>query len=186
MKYTWVQYDDVITKAQCKQLIEAGKTNGLYDAKINDEGTDKPDYYDPDVRNCQLAKIPFQQLLWMEDLLSEALSEINFSNYNFDLVGFSDLQMIEYNKGTYFKRHLDNFLGEMEYQRKITFIIQLTDPDEYVGGDLVVYTHEDEEIMTRKQGSLIVFPSYTMHEVREVLSGTRHSIIGWVLGPDFK
>ena len=184
MNYTWMQFDDVITKAQCKSLIDTGISNGLTDAKIGDQT--RPDYYNADVRNCQLANIPFKQLLWLQDLLSEGLAEINFNNYNFDLVGFSDLQLIEYNKGTYFKRHLDNFLGTPEYQRKLTFIIQLTDPDEYVGGDLVVYTHQDEERMTRKQGSLIVFPSYTMHEVTEVLSGTRHSIIGWVLGPDFK
>ena len=183
MKHTWVRYDDVLTKAQCKQLIEAGKANGLTDAKIGD--STQPDYYNADVRNCQLANIPFQQILWLQDLLSEGLSEINFNNYNFDLVGFSDLQLIEYNQGTYFKRHLDNFMGEPEYQRKLTFIIQLTDPDEYVGGDLIVYTHEDAERMTRKQGSLIVFPSYTMHEVTELLSGTRYSLIGWVLGPEF-
>ena len=184
MNYTWTQYDDALTKAQCNILINAGKTNGFHDAKIGDQT--RPDYYDEEVRNCKTSTIPFQQLLWFENLLSEALSEINFNHYEFDLVGFSDLQCIEYNKGTYFKRHLDNFLGKPEYQRKLTFIFQLTDPDEYVGGDLVVYTHQDEETMTRKQGSLIVFPSYTMHEVREVLSGTRHSIIGWVLGPDFK
>ena len=184
MNYTWTQYDDALTKAQCNILINAGKTNGFHDAKIGDQT--RPDYYDEEVRNCKTSTIPFQQLLWFENLLSEALSEINFNHYEFDLVGFSDLQCIEYNKGTYFKRHLDNFLGKPEYQRKLTFIFQLTDPDEYVGGDLVVYTHRDEERMTRKQGSLIVFPSYTMHEVEEVLSGTRYSIIGWVLGPDFK
>jgi predicted 2-oxoglutarate/Fe(II)-dependent dioxygenase YbiX len=76
-------------------------------------------------------------------------------------------------------------MGEPEYQRKLTFILQLTDPDEYVGGDLIVYTHKEEERMTRQQGSLIVFPSYTMHEVTELLSGTRYSLIGWVLGPEF-
>ena len=184
MKYTWMQYDNVITKAQCKQLIETGKSNGFNDAMLGD--SNQADYHNPDVRNCQTANLPFKQLLWMEDLLSEALSEINFNNYNFDLVGFSDLQVIKYNPGTYFKSHLDTYMGTPEYQRKLTFILQLTDPDEYVGGDLIVYTHGKGETMTRQQGSLIVFPAYTMHEVTELLSGTRYSMIGWVLGPDFK
>lgn len=183
MKYTWMQYDNVITPAQCKQLIDVGIQNGFEDALIGDQ--ENPDYYNPDVRNCQLAMLPFRQLLWMEDLLSNAIAEINNYNYKFDLVGFSDLEVIKYNQGTYFKRHLDNFMGEPEYQRKLTFILQLTNPDEYVGGDLIVYTHKEEERMTRQQGSLIVFPSYTMHEVTELLSGTRYSLIGWVLGPEF-
>jgi hypothetical protein len=75
MKYTWMQYDNVITPAQCKQLIDVGIQNGFEDALIGDQ--ENPDYYNPDVRNCQLAMLPFRQLLWMEDLLSNAIAEIN-------------------------------------------------------------------------------------------------------------
>ena len=184
MKYTWLQYDDVLTKQQCKQIIDVGYQIGFEDAKI---GTQQDsDYHDPNIRNCKIASMPFKTMLWLEDLLTNAIAEINNFNFRFDIHGFSDLEVIHYNQGTYFKRHTDNFINDVEYQRKLTFIFQLTDPDEYVGGDLIVYTHKDAERVSRKQGSLIVFPSYTMHEVDELLSGTRYSMIGWVMGPEFK
>jgi len=184
MNYTWMQYDNVIDDGQNKLLIDAAHKIGFEDARIADQNI--PEYVDTDVRNCQVSNIPFKTFLWLESLLTEGIRQINLTNYKFDLEGFSDLQLIEYKPGSFFKRHLDNFMGEPDYQRKLTFIIQLSSPDDYVGGDLIVYTHHDEERMTRKKNSMIIFPSYTMHEVKELMVGTRYSLIGWVLGPEFK
>ena len=42
------------------------------------------------------------------------------------------------------------------------------------------------EAMTKKQGTLIAFPSYTLHEVTPLISGTRYSLVAWLGGPTFK
>jgi PKHD-type hydroxylase len=40
--------------------------------------------------------------------------------------------------------------------------------------------------MTKKQGTVIVFPSYVLHEVTPITQGTRHSLVAWLAGDPFK
>ena len=71
--------------------------------------------------------------------------------------------------------------------------INLTEPDDYKGGDLkfdfgphadTKRYHECEEI--RPQGSVIIFPSFIYHCVTPVTRGTRYSLVLWTLGDPFK
>ena len=36
--------------------------------------------------------------------------------------------------------------------------------------------------MNQKQGTLVLFPSYTLHEVKPVTKGVRYSLVGWYEG----
>ncbi len=38
----------------------------------------------------------------------------------------------------------------------------------------------------QKVGTMIIFPSYLMHCVREVTEGTRYVVVGWVHGNSFR
>jgi len=40
--------------------------------------------------------------------------------------------------------------------------------------------------MKKEQGTLILFPSYTLHEVKPVTKGERNSLVSWVTGKQFK
>ena len=40
--------------------------------------------------------------------------------------------------------------------------------------------------MDKKQGTLIMFPSYVLHEVKPVTKGERNSLVTWVTGNQFK
>ena len=64
--------------------------------------------------------------------------------------------------------------------------IQLTDPKEYEGGDLCLYQEEKGDIMKKEQGTLILFPSYTLHEVKPITKGERNSLVSCVTGKQFK
>lgn len=77
--------------------------------------------------------------------------------------------------------------------RKLSMTVNLTDATEYEGGNLKFdfgphaagkRFHEVEEI--RPQGSIIVFPSWTYHQVTPVTRGTRYSMVLWSLGKPFK
>lgn len=77
--------------------------------------------------------------------------------------------------------------------RKLSLTLNLNEPDEYEGGNLKFdfgphaegkRFHEVEEI--RPRGSIIVFPSYTYHQVTPVTKGTRYSMVLWSLGQPFK
>lgn len=90
------------------------------------------------------------------------------------------------------KGYTDN-VGMIGKIRKLSMTINLNEPGEYDGGNLKFdfgphaagkRFHEVEEI--RPQGSIIVFPSYTYHQVTPVTRGTRYSLVLWSLGQPFK
>ena len=88
--------------------------------------------------------------------------------------------------GGKYGKHVDR--GYDTPVRKLSVSIQLTDPKKYKGGELKLYNQEDENssVMNKNQGSLIVFPSYVLHEVMPVTKGERNSLVTWVTGPQFK
>ena len=77
--------------------------------------------------------------------------------------------------------------------RKLSMTLNLTDPDDYKGGDLKFDfgPHAGrgrfktcKEI--RPRGSIIIFPSFIHHQVTPVTSGTRYSLVIWSLGKPFR
>ena len=74
-----------------------------------------------------------------------------------------------------------------EIVRKLSFSIQLSDPDDYEGGNLQLMDENNKSyIAPRQRGSIILFDSRTPHRVQKVRRGERKSIVGWVVGPRWK
>ena len=71
--------------------------------------------------------------------------------------------------------------------RKLSFSLQLSDKNEYVGGDLE-FTDVDKKMFSvpRDRGCVIVFDSRTIHRVTTIKSGVRKSLVGWVVGSRWK
>jgi PKHD-type hydroxylase len=70
--------------------------------------------------------------------------------------------------------------------RKLSMVVQLTDPSEYEGGNLQVFTSEQPKNIRKQRGLIAVFPSFIVHQVTPVTQGTRQSLVAWVSGPSFK
>jgi PKHD-type hydroxylase len=116
--------------------------------------------------------------------------EGNLQHFNFDLCDVQVLQYAEYSAeymGEY-KEHKDTSEPDEDgFIRKLSLSIQLSDSSEYEGGNLIFpdipdYNHED----AKKLGTAIMFPSYMTHQVTPVTSGLRKSLVGWVMGPQFR
>ena len=74
-----------------------------------------------------------------------------------------------------------------EIIRKLSFSIQLSDPDDYEGGNLQLMDENNKSyIAPRQRGTIILFDSRTPHRVQKVRRGERKSIVGWVVGPRWK
>jgi PKHD-type hydroxylase len=84
-----------------------------------------------------------------------------------------------------YQKHMD--LGRPFPNRKLSFSIQLSDDNEYTGGDLRFhYIKTQPEIAPRTRGKIIFFPTWMVHDVTPVTQGIRYSLVGWVNGPNFK
>ena len=77
--------------------------------------------------------------------------------------------------------------------RKLSMIINLTDPNEYKGGELQFDFRNEaagKNIHTceamKEKGSIVIFPSFVWHRVTPVTEGTRYSLVNWIVGKNFK
>jgi PKHD-type hydroxylase len=86
--------------------------------------------------------------------------------------------------GGKYGRHIDSAPGTLI--RKLSFTVQLSEPEDYKGGDLCLYLGDKAEVMKKEQGFVALFPSYVLHEVKPVTQGTRYSLVSWITGKPFK
>ena len=148
---------------------------------------------------------------WMGGFLWHYIERANRENFLYDLKGLDSehIQYTIYDKGEYYEWHNDGglttlykpqFIGNStdgvgddfvnqnkELVRKLSFSLQLSNPEDYEGGELELINESGESYIAPKtQGCLILFDSRTRHRVRTVTKGTRKSLVGWVLGPRWK
>ena len=126
---------------------------------------------------------------WVSGFLMHFINIHNKTNYGYDLSGGIDggtIQYSQYGPGNHYTWHTD-VSGPDKALRKLSFTLQLSDEDEYEGGELQFITPTRESFTAPKaKGTLISFKSDMLHRVRPVKSGMRRSIVGWVTGPAWK
>ena len=65
-------------------------------------------------------------------------------------------------------------------------VLQLSRPDEYEGGRLELDRDQPTKGEFDARGTVIIFPSFLKHRVTQVTRGVRHSLVGWMEGPNFR
>ena len=165
---------------ECNSIIEHGKKYKLEPGLVNKQKKNK-------IRESTIKWLyPHDDIIWLYERLSRAIVDLNNRYFKFDISGLTEgLQFTTYKHpdGRYGK-HVDLlFNGTI---RKLSISVQLTDPKKYTGGDLCLYTSEKPVSLPRSQGSLYIFPSYILHEVKPVTKGERQSLVAWVNGKAFK
>jgi len=74
-------------------------------------------------------------------------------------------------------------------KRKVSMVVQLSDPSEYEGGELQYFkggNPENSESIMKMKGLTVVFPSYMMHRVTPITKGVRKSLVLWLGGEHYK
>ena len=176
--YTYAYCEKVFTKEECDKIIKIAKEKGLIKGTTNAK---------TDVRKSKITWLyPDDNLDWVFRKITDVVLNLNERFFQFDIFGLSEgLQFTNYKAPSdRYGKHIDrsfNFLV-----RKLSLSIQLTDPKEYEGGELLLYESEKSTEMKKEQGTLILFPSYILHEVKPVTKGERNSLVAWVTGKQFK
>lgn len=176
-----VYMDNLFTQDECNEIIRIGNEN-----KKEEAGMSADLYVDKEYRTTLVCWIdPNKDTAWIYDRISKFIVEANDNFFKFKLFGFNEkLQFAEYNyPDGHYKKHVDWSKGNSV--RKLSIVLQLTDPQEYEGGDLLLHYQEDPVYVTKRQGTATLFPSFLLHEVLPVTKGTRYSLAGWVTGDPF-
>jgi hypothetical protein len=182
-KHLWVYEEKFLSSGLIDLIVEGGK-NELEQATIGYGG--KGESINKDIRNAYVAGIDPKNFEWLYKLIEKEVAKQNLENYKFNLDKIEHLTYIEYHAddktpGKYTK-HTD---GVIHKTRKLSFSLLLSDPSEYEGGDLLIWSSRGAEAMPKKKGLIAFFPAYTEHEVTPVTKGVRKSLVGWIHGPHF-
>lgn len=146
---------------------------------------------DTGIRRSGLNWMPnTQETQWVFEKLGHIVSSLNAQFFRFDLTGFGEpIQLTNYDsseQGMY-GWHVDMGSDTQSPSRKLSLVLQLSDPVEYEGGVLELQPHGKDVVRMRKQrGLVVVFPSWTLHQVTPVTQGSRQSLVAWITGPAFK
>lgn len=189
MRGEWCYFGRYFTKEQCETIIESGKIIESNEARLGTEGLS-------DVRTRRsiirfIQKDDYRFAFIFRELWKLAM-QANDEFFDFHLAKLDYLQLAEYSQeyqGEY-KSHHDVFWmnNDPKYHRKLSCVIQLSDPSEYDGGDLEIYNtqHSIDIDNRRSQGTAIFFPSFYTHAVTPVTRGKRYSLTAWFDGPKWR
>jgi len=122
----------------------------------------------------------------VREILYRYVWEANTSAFNVNVYNKADVQYTEYNGGHY-DWHIDTFFGDTSLTaRKLTITVQLSEPDQYEGGDFEFVEAPPLPKEAKKKGSVLVFPSYLKHRVTPVTKGIRKSLVAWFEGEHWR
>lgn len=129
-----------------------------------------------------------QETAWVFERLSDVVSSLNAQYFRLDLTGFGEsIQLTNYDQSEHgmYGWHQD-YGGPIAPSRKLSIVLQLTDPARYEGGNLQILTSGEPQNIRKQRGLIAAFPSYTLHQVTPVTQGSRQSLVAWITGPAFK
>lgn len=140
------------------------------------------------IRKSQIKWLPFDDTWgWVYDRVTNQVVEANNALWKFDLNYIPDhFQYTEYNgDGGHYDWHTDIGPANIGY-RKVSVVIQLSDPSDHEGGDLELHPTNVSFAVPRSKGAVILFPSFMLHRVTPLTSGFRRSLVLWVGGDHYK
>ena len=191
---------EIFTPEECNQIINTGLNDWkIEEAKIQKDkgGKIEQNFVDDfDYRNTTLF-IPPKPDEWLFGKILGAIMHFNNheTGYQFNVSGLAEppnlmryqaANIDKHGKPGHYDWHMDVGPGSVPSMRKISYTLILN-PDEYEGGELCFHVGRDMDPFPGqdKIGSMIIFPSYLVHKVTHITSGTRYAIVGWAHGNSF-
>lgn len=210
MAFQSIWYSTNLSQIVIDELIEEIESNvEIIDSRVYD-GKEDPKLKN-EVRNSKNGWIPSNH--WISGYVWHFVNKANNSNFRYDIrnIDNESMQYTSYDVGQYYQWHSDTSVvlnyspetfgssamtGEFlrdesicdkELSRKLSFSLQLSNEDEYEGGELQ-FMDDDQKLYCapKERGTLIIFDSRVRHRVRTVKKGNRKSLVGWIVGPRWK
>lgn len=174
----------VLTKTQCEMLRQDAEVIGMKRAPVlSKDGATRTVSR---TRTCSSCWIPFaKHYEWIYNVMREITEGINAEQWRFDIQGIQQLQILRYRPLQKFSWHYDTYTSEAPV-RKLTAVVNLSAPEEYIGGGLQAKADMVNTQFIREQGAGCWFPSYIEHRARAPIWGTRWVLVAWFTGPAWK
>jgi PKHD-type hydroxylase len=175
----WAYWDNAFTTEECLKIIEIGESRLLQKGIAHKDNGEN--------RDCEISWLySVDDMDWVFRRATDIITNLNDRFFKFDIFGMVEgFQFTKYSApGQHYKQHVDSLMNGPV--RKLSFTLQLSDPADYTGGELELITGSTPNVMSKEQGHVALFPSYMLHQVKPVTTGTRYSLVSWITGRPFK
>lgn len=180
----WYWFGEGFTQAELEKIQRLVEKLPLMEAGVTKEGIS-----DYSVRKSSTAWIAKnEESHWLYEKLSKYINQANSEVWGFDLFGMAEeIQYTEYyQNGGHYDYHMDMGNGYPLNQRKISVTVQLSNSNEYTGGDFEILIGSNPATLPRGKGVVLIFPSFFLHRVTPVTKGIRKSLVLWVGGGSYR
>ena len=145
----------------CDHVIKFAKEQQFIRGMI---GNKKDKGFDEEDLNVRKSEIVWLNEPWINRHLHPFVHHANRNaGWNFQYTGHENIQFTKYVDDGHYDWHAD---------------MDVEPPNHGIVRKIVIKE-------ARKKGSVIVFPSFLLHKVTPVTSGTRYSLVMWTLGQPF-
>lgn len=189
MNKLWQLWPGAVQPAMLDKIIEVGNNSLQGTGGIGFEGqTHNDNYRRSEIRWVNAYDANNKDIV---DIIWYFAQQANRNAFGFDINYLNDIQYTVYNSDVEAKYdwHHDTFWANpTTYDRKISIVIQLSDPADYEGGVFELdYQYEQPPLNNLSmRGTVLAFPSFISHRVTPVTKGVRRSLVTWIEGPKFK
>lgn len=134
----------------------------------------------PTIRDSLLCFPPLKMVRRSRNILQSTIIQ-EYLGVNITLTELNQFQYLKYGPGGFYNWHQDIIDRSAPTIRGLTMSLNITDENDYEGGELLV--KDGTQIITnlKKAGSYIIFPSFLEHKANIVTSGNREAIVSWVV-----
>lgn len=182
----YATWNDGFTTEQLDEIVSICDGYPKQEASVGTKGE-----VESTVRKTEVSWIDYNANTgFIYDGLGNIARQLNGQFFNLDIWGFQEhLQYTVYgNEESHYTWHMDRGMSRNSGSapRKLSLVMQLSDPSEYEGGDLQIFTQAEPITIEKKRGLIVAFPSFVMHRVTPVTSGIRKTMVVWLTGPSFR
>jgi PKHD-type hydroxylase len=178
---TAVTVPDALTRSQCDMIVQDAKIIGMTRAPVLAKDGSRVLSLNRTCSSCWVPKSNHHQ--WLYNYVWALAKETNAEHYGFDISDMQQLQILRYRPLQWFRWHFDTYDGS---DRKLTLVINLSQPKSYLGGGLQVEADWENSEQSRNQGAASFFPAWIKHRARAPLWGERWSLVAWITGAAWK
>jgi len=180
---SYYSYDDGFSRQETNRILRLAEEVPFQKATTASSDSSS-------IRSSNIKWLPQNEKFdWVYRRLLDLSMEANEALWNFDLISAPEqIQYTTYNaeEQGHYGAHQDIGPGMLSL-RKVSVTVQISEADDYEGGDLQITQGGDSWLTTpRGFGKVVVFPSYMMHRVTPITKGTRKSLVLWVGGGHYR
>ncbi|CAF34292.1 PiuC [Synechococcus phage S-PM2] len=166
---------DLLTQDEVRRINEQYDKAALKDGtvKINLENS-----VEKQLKNSKEIDGNTSHYRYCLDLIQKAMRRNALFKTTYILGEITPPIMVEYAEGCYYIPHVDSIqIQNLRTDHSMTLF--LSEPDEYEGGELVIGIGDVAKSFKEKAGTVIMYPTGMLHEVRPITSGKRRVSVMW-------